>query len=855
MEVTQAVHDKILELHKLYPKATGIGLGKKIVNGVDTGEFAIQIAVPEKKPISQIPADELVSAEVDIDGLKIKTDVVEISYNIRMTCDSDCGNINPNPHNADNRATQRPLKSGIAVSSRNNDSTVGTLGGFVIHSETNGVVGLTNNHVSINDAFFTSDRDINGFLLNDAFPVNRVYNNVQGPSTPTSNNFGVSLRYVPIHSIASGQVNQVDAAICSVAQEDFSSTASWLQVGLESIMGPDAPPFASTQELDNILATNPPLYTAGYRTGAKGLEPECPLRVSSSPQLVSPICYQMQNPTQADLNLLCVDSDYAVPCTFTRSIQFVKPTQEDPNSQTPGCYNPIYSGDSGSMLLADFNGVIKIVGLVYAGSGDATGTIYGLACRIDDVADQLGIEQYVTTGGVGSSLMIDPDSVTYITIDGASDEKIIYCENEEYWQVGFTGSLEANCGPTTTTTTTPIPTTTTTSSSTSTSTSTTTTTAVPTVKLNWYLETDTPADIDTVSMEISRNGVSEATSSITTATTPTTGFVDCNTGDTIAVTITNTKAGTNNLNNRGILDGVVLLNDTSLETGSKVSTFSFTKTGATEDLEMKGNVEPTTTTTSTTTSFVMTWEFEGVEPSTTKSWRDTTLEIFNNGVTVVGPLTFDAGTPTGSGTFTVSPGDKITQSLTTDNNPSSYPQYAEHEQYKGSVSGGITLLDTDSGFIAANASKTDTLTLLTIGATPTDPKIKYKVIVTAASTSSITVDMEDIGSTAQFLSITDTTDSNIGKFFEKTSTTASDGTYTTEFFQEGHVYELEMSYQKSAPGDDDTILQTAVGAGASLVSDSDTGVAQSIIGPITTTFSPTNVTGGTITIGFSQTSP
>ena len=52
MEVTQAVHDKILELHKLYPKATGIGLGKKIVNGVDTGEFAIQIAVPKKKPIS-----------------------------------------------------------------------------------------------------------------------------------------------------------------------------------------------------------------------------------------------------------------------------------------------------------------------------------------------------------------------------------------------------------------------------------------------------------------------------------------------------------------------------------------------------------------------------------------------------------------------------------------------------------------------------------------------------------------------------------------------------------------------------------------------------------------------------------
>ncbi|BCU97896.1 MAG: hypothetical protein CM15mV19_1470 [uncultured marine virus] len=33
-----------------------------------------------------------------------------------------------------------------------------------------------------------------------------------------------------------------------------------------------------------------------------------------------------------------------------------------------GCYNPVYSGDSGSMLLADINGTVKIIGLVFAGS-------------------------------------------------------------------------------------------------------------------------------------------------------------------------------------------------------------------------------------------------------------------------------------------------------------------------------------------------------------------------------------------------------------------------------------------------------------------------------------------------------
>jgi len=255
----------------------------------------------------------------------------------------------------------------------------------------------------------------------------------------------------------------------------------------------------------------------------------------------------------------------------------------------------------------------------------------------------------------------------------------------------------------------------------------------------------------------------------------------------------------------------------------------------------------------------MTWEFEGSDPGTTKSWRESTLEIFKNGVSVVGPVTFDPATPTGSGTFNVSPGDKITQSLETDNNPATYPQYALHEQYKGSVSGGVSLLDDDEGFIAAGASRTSTLSLLNISATPTDPKLQYKVVITAASTSSITVDIEDAWDAAspQYVSITDTTDASIGKFFEKDANTTSNAAspYTNEYFQEGHVYELEMSYKRSSAGDDNTIFQSAVGAGASLVSDTTTGTATALIGPITTTFSPTNVGSGPITITFTQTSP
>ena len=121
------------------------------------------------------------------------------------------------------------------------------------------------------------------------------------------------------------------------------------------------------------------------------------------------------------------------------------------------------------------------------------------------------------------------------------------------------------------------------------------------------------------------------------------------------------------------------------------------------------------------------------------------------------------------------------------------------------------------------------------------------------------MDIEDPwdGASPQTLSITDTTDIGIGTFFEKDANTTSNAAspYTNEYFQEGHVYELEMSYKRSSPGEDNTIFQSAIGAGASLVSDTTTGTATALIGPITTTFSPTNVSSGTITITFTQTSP
>jgi hypothetical protein len=144
---------------------------------------------------------------------------------------------------------------------------------------------------------------------------------------------------------------------------------------------------------------------------------------------------------------------------------------------------------------------------------------------------------------------------------------------------------------TTTTTTTVAPTTTTT-----------TTTEVPNVKLNWDLSNGgEPINVTAI---ISRNGINTIYSNANDN-----GLVLCNAGDDIEITIQTAKTGIYAFTNRATLDGTIILNDTSIETDSKLSTVSFVKSAATEELDMIGlvqNTETTTTTTSHTTQIPVT---------------------------------------------------------------------------------------------------------------------------------------------------------------------------------------------------------------------------------------------------------
>lgn len=467
MKLTQDILDKISEIHKKYPNATSVGWGKKIVNGVHNGEYAISISVANKKPLSELKPEEVIESKVNIAGVEFSTDInqAEQAQHVSVCGDNlspgGCGYFPSGVNNANNRATNQIIMGGLSISSDNNDCTVGTLGGIVKHIASGCVVGLTNRHVTVGEPSFTAYRDPNGLIQNEFDPPNRIFQRGEG-NWSSSTSLGVSLAYTPAPPASSGQTIQCDAALVSIEESRFNTTIvpvnerSWNQQGLQSIMGNNPPPFATTNELDNLEVTNPRAYSTGRTLGPKGLMPNCPM-------VIMQVGVSITVPGNwARPHGLCPSAGTSTPVSYDNLIRYAKPLPSDPNNQAinifegdvnqgnqnlvNGCYNPVYQGDSGSFLLADINGTVKIVGLVFAGmaggaleSGQPLFT-YGFACRIDKVAQQLGIEAYIAGGQ-----MVDPSTIEYKTINGLSSDQTITCDGEVYSQMGLTDTLQDNC--------------------------------------------------------------------------------------------------------------------------------------------------------------------------------------------------------------------------------------------------------------------------------------------------------------------------------------------------------------------------------------------------------------------------
>jgi hypothetical protein len=397
------INEKIKELFEATPNEISVAFGKKTVNNELTGELAFMFMVPKKLPLNEIPENEILPSTIDVDGLTYKTDVVEVGEIKLVACDTNTINhcfgwVSTPP---ENQNVIRPIKGGIQISSQNNSPgfptqiTVGTLGFIAIDSETSALVGVTNNHVVVRDSFYTNERPGNNTIVANELDDN-VYQN--GFSHANGSAIGKVIRYVPISQTVA---NQVDGALIALYSDGVSFTESYQQFGL-----PIANPmeFATTSEINNALAGDYPLASSGRSTGAK-IDNPCGLVMNGLGGISYVGPYHSNN---TDITVL-----------FDNLILFTR--------ENVDCNYPIYPGDSGSGLLAYINGQWKIIGLCFAASQNI-----GFACRIDQVASQLGITSWDGT----TKPFIDVNSKQVKAVRGTTGNKTINCNGRTYWQFG-----------------------------------------------------------------------------------------------------------------------------------------------------------------------------------------------------------------------------------------------------------------------------------------------------------------------------------------------------------------------------------------------------------------------------------
>ena len=417
MRYTQEIKDKISELaSNSSDNCTSIGFGFKEVNGVLTKERAIIFRFKEKKPISDLSPNEIIPTTITINGETLKTDVCqgEDEFVAYEACPSSfyswSSNSTLNPTGATTPPQQseiRPIKGGLQVRNQTK-GWVGTMGFIAVDNENDSLVGVTNAHV-MTEIFFKADESGRG--------IENVYSDDIGqPSNTESQRVGVTKRYVPVQGNSSGGINYVDGALFTLDSSVVNTYQSYQYYGL-SFTG--APTFATTAEIDDLINNEFDLYSVGRTTGAKG-EGVTKLKFLSYDTV-----YVNNNLTSGTDRL----------CRYDDCISYIASASTTTSGN--GCFYPINSGDSGSALLADINGELKIIGLSFAGS--TTGSPDGYftiarACRIDKVAEQLNISPF-TGQTVNYSNTLNPQvhyepnfsSLSAITING-----------NKYYQLGTT---------------------------------------------------------------------------------------------------------------------------------------------------------------------------------------------------------------------------------------------------------------------------------------------------------------------------------------------------------------------------------------------------------------------------------
>ena len=426
MRLTEELKKEIEKLYKGTPDGIhGVSFGYKYTNGEKTDQIGIVFNVDKKISESDLSSGQILPKTVKAGNLDYMTDVKETPRAKMLSCytatDPNISRLQPANSNS---AALFPMRGGQEIiefptgwtptgTAGSYSIMLGTLGFFCVDNIDNKIVGVTNSHVVCHRRSFASDRDWsieNSDGYNTAEARAWVNGTNYNPGALTANSGSNTLvaqyikRYQPVS--VSGY-NYSDVALLVMNPSVISITDSykvWQPIGATDY--PGFLPFASTSEIDNLLTTNPRLYSTGRTSGPKGYADTATCRLRTTGLGV----YGSIGGGEPSI------SDWADMIAFD---------YED------GSAGAILSGDSGSALLADIAGVRKIIGLCFAGNGTT-----GYSSRIDRVATEMNIRAWdgtynTTLPSILSGIVTDPANVK------SSQASIVY-GGKTYYQAGFT---------------------------------------------------------------------------------------------------------------------------------------------------------------------------------------------------------------------------------------------------------------------------------------------------------------------------------------------------------------------------------------------------------------------------------
>lgn len=412
-----------------------VSISEKEIDGNKTSEICIKIGVPRKKAKSELRPEEIVPEELEIDGKKYKTDVVEMPEIKSMACFSDFSNTTTEPNILKlqgNPQLLTPLKGGQEIIQfptgwQDNGGgsygyNVGTLGFFCVDNLDEKLVGITNSHVVIPEdkLLFSGDKDP---AVESTDPFNTIdekewiVDNQNYPSAArsidvaTNSAVDTAFHIKRYHPFKTSGPNYVDAALIIMNPTHVSENESFKIHHPDGITeSNDKLPFATASEIDSLLDNpKPKLFSTGRTTGPKGwgTDNAC-----------------LMEATDVSISQNVIFGGGEIP--FNDLIRY---------RHLDESAGVIAGGDSGSVVLAEFAGIKKVVGLAFAGP-DTTND-FALACRIDRIVDALKIREWDSSYIFDATVPIP--TILRDDIENATADQLSIIQNgKEYFQVGTT---------------------------------------------------------------------------------------------------------------------------------------------------------------------------------------------------------------------------------------------------------------------------------------------------------------------------------------------------------------------------------------------------------------------------------